>query len=563
MKVGQHGCEHPVSKLKFQKGNVESTHAATCPCCGKNLHSRAPAQVQTIDPFTLVIFGGSGDLAHRKLIPALYNLQIHGFLPERFAIVGFSRTPMTDEAYRDKMVRGLAEELGKGAPKTPNDNLVIKSLHYVAGDNSDPASFIRLRSRLLDLERTLKLPGNRLFYLSISPEYFSCVVRQLETANLIASKNAPTWTRVVIEKPFGRDLASAHALNNEITEILDESQIYRIDHYLGKETVQNILSFRFGNSIFEPLFNRKYVENVQITAAETIGMEGKRGAYYETAGATRDMLQNHMLQLLTLVAMEPPPVLEGNSIRDAKVSLLRSLAPFAPEEAAVATVRGQYSPGTKDGRSIKGYRQEENVGSDSQTETYVALRLKIENWRWAGVPFYLRTGKRLPARLSEIAITFKQPPLHLFPHNPASEFCLCPGNFKPNQLILRIQPDEGIRLVVACKQPGMKMALEEVDLAFNYNQSFNQKLPEAYERLLLDVIRGDAALFTRSDEVYEAWSFISSLQEAWANLPPPKFPNYAPFSDGPIEANNLFQQGGRWRPFRVKNEDNCCCTAEK
>lgn len=467
---------------------------------------------------------------------------------------------MSDDAYRDKMVQGLKDELGDEAPTNLIENPVIKALHYVAGDNEDPAGFVRLKERLMDLEHSLNIPSNRLFYLSVAPGYFSRIIHQLGDAGLVSSKNAPAWTRVVVEKPFGRDLSSAHTLNNEITEVLDESQIYRIDHYLGKETVQNILSFRFGNSIFEPLFNRKYVDHVQITAAESMGMEGKRGAYYETAGAVRDMLQNHMLQLLTLVAMEPPPVLESNSIRDAKVMLLRSLVPFTAEEAAVASVRGQYSPGMKDGQAIKGFRQEENVAPDSLTESYVALRLKIENWRWAGVPFYLRTGKRLGARVSEIAVTFKQPPLHLFSHNPASDFCLCAENFKPNQLILRIQSDEGIRLSVACKQPGMKMLLEDVDLSFDYHQSFKGTLPEAYERLLLDVIRGDASLFTRSDEVYEAWSFISSLQQSWANLPPPVFPNYASFSDGPTEAAQLFAHGRRWRPIGTLQGEECCCS---
>jgi glucose-6-phosphate 1-dehydrogenase len=460
---------------------------------------------------------------------------------------------MSDEAYREKMTAALKEQLGADAPQNLAEHPLVKALYYQAGDNDNAASFTGLKQRLEELDKKLNLPGNRLFYLSVSPEFFPIIIKQLGQSGLITHKNDRAWTRVVIEKPFGRDLASAHKLNDQITEVLDESQIYRIDHYLGKETVQNILSFRFGNSIFEPLFNQKYVEHVQITAAETLGMEGKRGAYYDTAGATRDMLENHMLQLLTLVAMEPPPALEANSIRDSKVMLLRSLAPFTPEEAAISSVRGQYGPGTApDGKPVKGYRQEENVKPDSTTESFVALKLRIENWRWAGVPFFLRTGKRLRSRLSEIVITFKHPPMQLFQQSPESDYCLLSDKPRSNQLVLRIQPNEGISLSVACKQPGLKMMLEEVDLGFLYEQAFKQRSPEAYERLLLDALRGDASLFTRSDEVYQAWTFVTSLQQAWAKLPPPKFPNYAPYSDGPKEAERLFDGiPSCWRPIRV------------
>jgi glucose-6-phosphate 1-dehydrogenase len=502
--------------------------------------------IRAKDPLTVVIFGASGDLTERKLIPALYRLQSDGFMPERYAVIGFSRTPMSDEAFREKMTGALHENLGKDAPDNLAESPLIKSLYYVAGDNDDPASFARLREKLSELDKALKLPGNRLFYLSVSPKFFPLIIKQLGQANLITPRRGEPWTRVIIEKPFGRDLESARKLNDEITEVLDESQIYRIDHYLGKETVQNILSFRFGNSIFEPLFNQKYVEHVQITVAEPLGMEGKRGAYYDTAGATRDMFENHVLQLLTLVAMEPPPALDASSIRDAKVMLLRSLAPFTVKDAEAFTVRGQYGPGEKDGQPVKGYRQEENVAPNSLTETYVALKLKIDNWRWAGVPFYVRTGKRLAARLSEIVVTFKPPPMQLFEKIRESDYCLAGGQPIPNQLILRIQPDEGISLTFACKQPGLKMLLEEVDMDFLYKQAFKQRLPEAYERLLLDVLRGDASLFMRSDEVYQAWSFVTSILQAWSKLPPPVFPNYAPFSEGPREAAKLF---GCWRPI--------------
>ncbi len=508
--------------------------------------------MRATDPLAIVIFGASGDLAHRKLIPALFHLHAGGFMPERFAVVGFSRTPMSDDAYRDSVVKSLREVLGKDAPNDLASHPVIQALHYVAGNNDDPKSFENLKAKLLELDTARQLGGNRLFYLSVTPAFFPKIIQQLGHAGLIADKFGKPWSRVIIEKPFGRDLASAQQLNNDISTVLDESQIYRIDHYLGKETVQNILSFRFGNSIFEPLFNNKYVEHVQITVAESLGMEGKRGAYYDTAGATRDMLQNHLLQLMTLVAMEPPPVLDANSIRGAKGMLLRAIQHFTPALAAKDTVRGQYGPGVKeDGQPVAGYRQEENVAADSQTESFVALKLKIENWRWAGVPFYLRTGKRLSARLSEIAVTFKRPPMSLFQHNRESDYCLMSDDPVTNQLLLRIQPTEGISLSMACKQPGMKMVLDEVDMEFLYEGVFEQRSPEAYERLLLDAMRGDASLFTRVDEVFQAWSFVSSLQESWANLPPPIYPNYTPFTDGPADAARLLKADGAcWRPIR-------------
>ena len=505
------------------------------------------AAIKVKDPLTIVIFGASGDLSRRKLIPALYHLQKDGFLPARFAVVGFSRTPTSDEKFRSDMVEAIREALGAEAPPDIADNPLVKSLYYVAGNNDDAASFAKLKEKIDELERTLKLPGNRLFYLSVSPPFFPVIVKQLGKAKLIHLRNAPAWSRVIIEKPFGRDLESAKALNDEITGVLDESQIYRIDHYLGKETVQNILSFRFGNSIFEPLFNQKYVDSVQITVAETIGMEGKRGAYYDTAGALRDMVQNHLLQLLTLVAMEPPPAFEANSVRDAKVMLLRSLTPMTTDEVAGATVRGQYGAGTVEGKAAKAYREEENVRPDSNTETFVALRIKIDNWRWAGVPFYLRTGKRLKKRLSEIVVTFKKPPTQLFRPGDGNE-CLLSDRPCPNQLIFHIQPDEGISLLVACKEPGLVMKLDEVDMSFLYREAFKQRSPEAYERLLLDALRGDQSLFTRTDEVYQAWVFATSILNAWSKMPPSKFPNYAPHSDGPEEAKRLVLPGTEgWR----------------
>jgi glucose-6-phosphate 1-dehydrogenase len=486
------------------------------------------------EPFTLVIFGGSGDLAHRKLLPALLQLARAGFLPSKYAIVGFSRSELSDVRYREQIEESLTKQ-GLGAPA---DAEFLGSLFYVAGNNDDAESFARLKRRLEAIERERGLPGNRLYYLSVAPDFFGLIVAQLGKHGMIQKHGEGAWSRVVVEKPFGRDLESARALNTQLLEHLSEPQVFRIDHYLGKETVQNLLAFRFGNSIFEPLFNQKYVDHVQITVAETLGMEGKRGAYYDHAGALRDMVENHMLQLLTMVAMEPPPSMDGGALRDEKVKVLRSIQPFDRRLALENTVRGQYGAGSANGEMVKAYRDELNVDPRSNTETFVGLRLTVDNWRWAGVPFILRTGKRLAQRVSEIAITFKQPPQRLFCE-------LVESNGGPpvptsNVLSFRIQPEEGISLTFASKQPGMRVLLDDVRMDFFY-QSFQKRSPEAYERLLLDALRGDASLFTRSDEVEHAWRFISSIHAGWAELPPPSFPNYAPFSEGPPELLRLFR----------------------
>jgi len=513
----------------------------------------AQAPLRAEDPMTVVIFGASGDLAKRKLIPALYQLQQGGYLPERYAVIGFSRTPMSDEAYREAMRDALRERVGSAVAV---DNPLVQALHYHAGDADNPASFAALKAKIESLEQSRRLPGNRLFYLSVAPAFFSVIVQRLTDAGLIHPPGEPAWSRVIIEKPFGRDLESARQLTTSIRAMLDESQIYRIDHYLGKETVQNILSFRFGNSIFEPLFNHRYVDSVQITVGETLGMEGGRGAYYDTAGVVRDMVQNHMMQLLCLIAMEPPSALEAQAVRDEKVKVLRALVPMTPDEVATHTVRGQYGVGERDGEIVHGYRQEKGVAPDSNTETYVALRTTIENWRWAGVPFFLRSGKRLGAQVSEIGVRFKRPPMLLFREFAAREGCAAPEP-RANWLILRIQPDEGIKLLFECKRPGMQLQLDEVTMDFVYGAAFHERSPEAYERLLLDALRGDAALFTRSDEVEYAWRFISSLHAGWAALPPPQFPNYYPFSEGPAEAERLLQgTTARWRP--IGNHERDC-----
>jgi glucose-6-phosphate 1-dehydrogenase len=503
----------------------------------------AAPMMRADDPVTIVIFGASGDLAKRKLIPALYHLHEAGCLPERFAIIGTSRTAMTDEAYRDAMAAALSERAGK---PVDGQHPVVQALHYYAGSADDPAAIAGLKGRVEELERERKLPGNRLFYLSTAPSLFPRIVAALAAGGLVRPANAPQWSRVIIEKPFGHDLESAIALTADIRKVLDESQIYRIDHYLGKETVQNILAFRFGNAIFEPLFNHRYVDCVQITVAETLGMEGNRGAYYDTAGVIRDMVQNHMMQLLCLIAMEPPAAIDGQAVRDEKVKVLRAILPMTPEEVASATVRGQYGVGECKGEIIKGYRQESGVDPHSNTETYVALRTHIENWRWAGVPFLLRSGKRLAAQVSEIAVRFKRPPMLLFSEMAEREG-LAPPEPRSNYLVLRIQPDEGISLSFSSKRPGMRVQLDEVTMDFLYDRTFSQRSPEAYERLLLDALRGDAALFTRSDEVEYAWRFITSVINGWASLPPPTFPNYYPFSDGPEEANHLMVGTAHWR----------------
>jgi glucose-6-phosphate 1-dehydrogenase len=506
-----------------------------------------PDLIRAGDCVTIVIFGASGDLAKRKLIPALYHLQEAGHLPDRYALIGFSRTPMSDEMYRESMRKSLVAEVADGG-ELSGKNPLVASLYYHAGDADKLESYQALRETIEQVERECHLPGNRLYYLSVAPEFFPVIVQNLAAAGLIYDKSGPAWSRVIIEKPFGRDLDSARALNAAVTRVLDESQIYRIDHYLGKETVQNILSFRFGNSIFEPLFNQKYVDNVQITVAETLGMEGRRGAYYDGAGTMRDMVQNHMLQLLCLIAMEPPSALEAQSIRDEKVKVMRALVPLTRKEVAASTVRGQYGVGERDGVVVKGYRQEEGVNPKSLTETYVALRIKIDNWRWAGVPFLLRSGKRLAKRVSEIAVTFKQPPMHLFRAFDEVDDELSAAAAKSNLLVLRIQPDEGISLSFACKRPGIKIQLDDVYMEFFYGHAFHQRSPEAYERLLLDALRGDPSLFTRSDEVDYAWRFVTSIHQGWASLPAPQFPNYYPFTDGPEEANRLLEgTQARWR----------------
>jgi glucose-6-phosphate 1-dehydrogenase len=474
------------------------------------------------EPFAFVIFGATGDLSRRKLIPALYHLAALGYLPSKYAVVGTSRTQMTDDAFRE-MALGAVQEHGRDEDgAAPADmGRFLPHIYYQAGDTTKPEALQALKSRLDQLDKQLGLNGNRLFYLAVAPNLVPDIIRNLDRIAML-DQAGRSWVRVVFEKPFGHDLKSARELNAEIRRVLHEEQIFRIDHYLGKESVQNILTFRFGNAIFEPIFNRTHVNNIRITVAETIGMEGRRGAYYDTAGALRDVVQNHVLQLVSLVMMEPPADFNAESIRDEKVKVLRSLQPMNVKEVEASTVRGQYNS----------YRSEEGVPPNSTTETYVAIRTSVENWRWSGVPILIQTGKKLLQKVTKVEIEFNQPPLCLF-----RAFADCPPN--PNLLEVRIQPNEGMSLSFAAKQPGPKFAVQEVKMDFSYRGSFEQRSPEAYERLLLDALLGDPSLFTRSDEVELAWRFISAINEAWLKLPPPIFPNYEPATRGPAEANRL------------------------
>jgi glucose-6-phosphate 1-dehydrogenase len=503
------------------------------------------------EAFTLVIFGATGVLTANKLVPALFSLSHGGYFAAPFLVVGVGRRDKDDSRFRQEL-REAAKAHGGVRPETAEfwDEFANR-LWYHRADFTAAAGYGTLAERLQDLEMAHGLNGNRLFYLATDPDHFPVIVEQLAAAHLLHSEEDRPWARVVVEKPFGHDLPSALALDRHLLKFLREDQLYRIDHYLGKETVQNIVSFRFGNAVFESLFNRHHVDHVQITMAETVGMEGRRGAYYDRAGALRDVVQNHLLQLLALVAMEPPASLGAKDIRDEKVKVLRALVPHEGEEVDRWAVRGQYGAGLVAGQPVPAYQEEEAVAADSTTETYVALRLGVDTWRWAGVPFILRAGKRLARRVTEIAVEFKQPPLRLFTGMPrdgnlCDMTCSCGPDCRcavtraqPSVLVFRIQPDEGISLSFSAKEPGMQLALRPVRMEFLYGRSFKETLPDAYERLLLDALRGDATLFTRSDEVTAAWEFVTPILEAWQHQPPPRLPNYAAGSWGPAEADRL------------------------
>ncbi len=504
------------------------------------------APLETAPPCVMVIFGAAGDLTKRKLIPALYNLKHSQLLSDNFAVVGVARVEMSDDEFRHR----LREDMNEFATDKIDANewkWLEDRLYYMSGDFDDDQTFARVKERLEKLNDEHHANGNYCFYLAAAPQYFAPIINQLGRAGLTNEEDGH-WRRVVIEKPFGRDLDSARELNREIKQVLNEDQIYRIDHYLGKETVQNILVFRFGNSIFEPIWNRRYIDSVQITAAEKVGVE-QRGGYYEGAGALRDMVPNHLLQLVTLTAMEPPISFDANAVRDEQAKILHAIQCPAPEEAARRTVRGQYDSGEIDGESVPAYRDEANVAKDSTTETFVALKLLIDNWRWADVPFYLRTGKRLAARDTEIAIQFRRAPFVMFRKTPVEQLT-------SNRLVLHIQPDEGVSLRFGAKVPASVMNIGAVDMDFNYEDYFGDTPSTGYERLLHDCMVGDATLFQRADQVEAGWAVTEPIRKAWQAEAAPAFPNYTSGSWGPKEAFELLERDGRaWEAtYHVKSK---------
>jgi glucose-6-phosphate 1-dehydrogenase len=489
-------------------------------------------------PCSVVIFGATGDLTHRKLIPALYNLAVDGELPPAVTVVGFARREKSDDEFR----RELEEATRKFSRQAVRDEIwktFAQSIFYHQSDFGDEAGYKSLAERLDKIDQERSTRGNRLFYLAVAPDQFEPILKNLRDAGLNRACEG-SWARVIVEKPFGVDLASARELNRVVRNSFAEEQTYRIDHFLGKETAQNILVLRFANAIFEPLWNTRYIDHMQITAAETLGVEGRAG-YYEGAGALRDMVQNHLLQLLCLVAMEAPTDLGADSIRDEKVKVVRSLRRMVGKEVAVNGVRGQYAAGAINGKPVVAYREEKNVDPKSMTETFVALRLNIDNWRWADVPIYLRVGKRLPKSGTEISVHFKKAPSVLFNKESVA--------LDQNVLVVRIQPDEGISLRMQAKIPGTSLRVEPVKMDFHYGTSFGKASPEAYERLLLDAMSGDATLFARRDEVEEAWSFIDPIENAWhAEKEAPGLFFYPAGSWGPEEADELLARDGRaWR----------------
>ncbi len=487
-----------------------------------------------VHPTTLVIFGCTGDLSKRKLLPALYNLAHEGALPERFELIGVSRREKGHDDFAAE-----ADEAIRAHSRREVDDKVLAALladvKYVPGVFSDPSVYADLKGQLEAFDEAAGQPLNRCFYLSTAPEFFPVIVQQLGDAGLTAGPSEAAEVRVVIEKPFGTTLAEAKQLNRDVLAQLDESQVFRIDHYLGKETVQNMLAFRFANSLFEPLFNRNYIDNVQITASEDLGI-GTRAGYYDHAGALRDLAQNHMLQLLTLLCMEPPVDFSADEVRGEKVKVLHAISP--PEADAV--LRAQYTEGTSGGEDVPGYLQEADVPADSVTETYAALRLHVDNWRWAGVPFYLRTGKRLARKVTEIAVTMKPVP-HLAFGEAGSV------GVQPNQLILTMQPNEGVSISLGAKIPGNSMRIRPVNMEFLYGTAFMSQSPEAYERLIMDAMRGDATLFTRNDEVEAQWRIMDPVVQMWSDNRRVKPATYAAGSQGPAEADDLLLSDHVWR----------------
>jgi len=494
------------------------------------------------DACVLVIFGASGDLTSRKLIPALYNLACQELLPPGFAVLGVALSPMNDESFREHMCQRVKHSPEVLVFRQKLWDEFVPALHYITADFEDAAGYQQLGQRLRELDQEHGAHGNRLFYLATAPSFYAMIATNLAQHGLVSHRSgAVGWTRLIVEKPFGHDLESARRLDEVLHTVFDEEQVYRIDHYLGKETVQNILAFRFANSIIEPIWNRHYIDHVQITAAETLGVE-HRGTYYEEAGCLRDMFQNHLFQLLALVAMEPPVRHYGQSVRDRKADVLRAVLPISAQTLAEVAVRGQYGPGERQGQRVPGYRQEPDVAPDSSTETFAALKLLLDNWRWANVPFYLRSGKRMPQKLTLIAIEFKRVPHLFFAETPQDQI-------EPNVLTIRIQPDEGIALQLGAKLPGPEMYLRQMQMNFSYGEAFGEFPATAYETLLLDAIQGDPTLFNRSDAVELSWQILEPVLEAWQTTrASTSFPNYAAGTWGPAGADALLVCDGRvWK----------------
>jgi glucose-6-phosphate 1-dehydrogenase len=488
----------------------------------------------------MVIFGAGGDLTSRKLIPALYNLAKAELLSREFAIIGTSHGKMSTDAFRQK----IAEDIKRYAGGDVDQDIVewfVKRLYYVSGEFTDKNVYVQLKDFLKKVDQDHTTHGNFFFYLATAPSFFGPIVEQLAAVGLMEDDNQH-WRRVIIEKPFGHDLESAKTLNVQLLKVIKEKQIYRIDHYLGKETVQNILAFRFANGIFEPIWNRRYIDHIQISVSETVGVE-QRGSYYDQAGALRDMVPNHIMQLISLTSMEPPISFHADAVRDEQAKILHAIQPISAEEVLTRTVRGQYGAGIIKGERVPGYREEGDVPPDSRTETFVAMKLLIDNWRWADVPFYLRTGKRLSAQNTHIVIQFRRAPFVLFRDTPVE-------NLMPNQLVLHIQPEEGISLQFAAKVPGPIMRLGAVDMNFEYADYFGTQPSTGYERLLHDCMIGDQTLFQRADMVEAGWCVVSPLLDVWKALPPRNFPNYASGTWGPKDADDLLERDGRhWRNF--------------
>jgi glucose-6-phosphate 1-dehydrogenase len=492
---------------------------------------------RTAEPCTVIIFGASGDLTKRKLVPALYRLTQERLLPAEFAIIGFARSQMSHDDFRAKMKDAVATySEAKRVDEAVWDSFA-KGIFYVSGDVNDPAAYQKISALLDEVDKERGTAGNRVFYLSTSPSLYAEAIQQLGAANL-AKPEGKGWTRIIIEKPFGHDLASARDLNVEAAKVFDEDQLYRIDHYLGKETVQNLMVFRFANGIFEPIWNRRYVDHVQITNAEALGVEG-RGGYYDTAGVLRDMIQNHVFQVLSLVAMEPPISLSANAVRDEKIKVMQAVRPISRDSVSEMVVRGQYAAGAVAGKAVPAYREEKDVAPNSQTDTFVALKLYFDNWRWADVPFYLRSGKRMPKRVTEIAIQFRKAPLQLFKS--------AQQEMEPNVLVIRVQPDEGITMRIGAKVPGQVTRIRWVNMDFRYGASFGVKSPEAYERLLLDCILGDSTLYARRDMTERGWEIVMPILESWASSKE-EIHKYEAGTWGPAAADDLMAKDGReWR----------------